>query len=437
MSHTPDARPAKVTIIVTGLVCFLIIATGVFGMHKMATSKRPPAEKPFQNKGLAVSTLPVKTETVRLTAVGYGQAEAVRVLDICPQVSGNIVDIHPALEQGGIVPEGEILLKIDDTGYAIERDKAAAQVRLTENTIAQYRVSLERDNDRLAALQRSTLLSKTEYTRLKTLYETDRVGTLSDVEAAEQDYNLCLDTEKSLIKTISLYPLQIKEALSDLARDKADLKTAGLNLARCTIRAPFSGRVQDVAVDAGTYVSTGTLALTLTDDSMLEIKVPLSDRDAFDTLRLRAGAGDRGSRAGGWISGLDAVECRLETVTGKAYAAMTATVHRAVRYDDASRTLYLAVRVERPKNGEVQGMPLLEGMFCKLYLSARSVSGVVKIPAGSLNADDTVYLARDGKLKTLPVVRETSGKDSVWISGDFLPGDRIITTPLTNPMENA
>ncbi|MCG8684807.1 MAG: hypothetical protein MI892_08030 [Desulfobacterales bacterium] len=432
-----EIRPLKKvkTALLTAIVCVLIVSVGILGMVSLAASKRPPVNKPTAPKMLSVSVIPIVETSVRLTATGYGQAEPVNIAEISPQVSGNIIEKHPALDQGGMVEKGDVLIKIDDTDYAIDMIKAQAQVKLSENTIAQYRVSQERDKDRLPAVKQNTMLTKAEYTRLKTLYETDRVGTLADVEDAEQAYNSELDTQKNLIKTIALYPLQIQEAQNDLASNMADLKTAKLNLERCVIRAPFTGRVQSETIEIGTYITAGTSALTLADDSILEIQVPLSDKDAFETLGLKSATG-----TSSWFSDLDAIGCRLESVTGKSFASMSATVHRAVEYDADSRTLYLAVRVSGLTNQEQKtdqgSVPLLDGMFCKVHFEGREVENVVKAPRTSLNSDNTVFLARDGRLKTLAVETVMSDKESVYITGAFESGDSLVTTALTNPIEN-
>ena len=427
--------------LLTAVFCLMVVGAGMLGMVKLADSRQVPPHKPEPPRGLNVSAVPVETVSVRLKASGYGQADVVNVQEISPQVSGNIVEKHPALEEGGMVKKGELLFKIDDTDYAIALEKARAEVKLDEAAIAQYRISLDRDNGRLAAAQKNTLLGKAEYQRLKTLYENDRVGTLSNVETAEQSYNSLQDTEKSLKKTIALYPLQITEAQNDLAKDKADLKTAELNLARCTITAPFSGRIKTEAVETGAYMAAGTSALTLADDRVLEIQVPLSDKDAFEVLGL--------GRSGNWFSGIENVDCRVESVTGGVAASAAANIHRVIRYDADSRTLYLAVRVFSGQTGigtEVghknsagtagTGISLMEGMFCNVNFEGRQVDNTVKIPLTALNADSTVFLSRDSKLKTLKVSQVTANATHTWVSGAFEVNDFLITSSLSSPVEN-
>ena len=412
--------------------CTLVVSGGILGMVTLASSRQAPPQKPEPPKGLSVSAVPVETASVRLKAYGYGQAAVVNVMEISPQVSGNIIEKHPALEEGGRVEKGEVLFRIDETDYAISLDKARAEVKLDEAAISQYRISLERDRDRLAAAQKNTQLARTEYDRLKTLYENDRVGTLSNVEAAEQSYNSLLDTEKNLKKTIALYPLQIKEAENDLAKDGADVKTAALNLARCTITAPFSGRIRSESVEAGAYMAAGTSALTLADDRVLEIQVSLSDRDAFEVLGLGSG----------WRVTAGDVNCRAESVTGNVTAAAPAEIHRIVRYDAETRTVCLAVRVQAGTElgagtaSAGSGLPLVDGMFCKVMFEGRRVEDAVKIPLTALNADDTVYLAREMKLKTLKVSQVTADDTHTWVTGAFESKDFLITSALSDPVEN-
>ena len=67
--------------------------------------------------------------------------------------------------------------------FKIETETAAIKSKLKENKEAQLRVSFEKDQDRLAAVIKNTLLSKAEFYRFKDLYENDRVGTLSDARS--------------------------------------------------------------------------------------------------------------------------------------------------------------------------------------------------------------------------------------------------------------
>ena len=53
------------------------------------------------------------------------------------------------------------------------------------------------------------------------------------------------------------------------------LETAETNLNRCKARAPFDARIKSVSLEKGQYVTPGQHILTLADDAVLEIQVPL------------------------------------------------------------------------------------------------------------------------------------------------------------------
>ncbi len=92
-------KKLKGPLLTTG-ACLLIIAAGILGMTSLASSRKAPPHKPELSKGLAVSAVPLEITSVRLKASGYGQAAVVNVQEICPRVSGNIVQKHATLEEG-------------------------------------------------------------------------------------------------------------------------------------------------------------------------------------------------------------------------------------------------------------------------------------------------------------------------------------------------
>lgn len=62
-----------------------------------------------------------------------------------------------------------------------------------------------------------------------------------------------------------------------LAEKKAVLE----QMSHMQIRSPFSGRIENVAVERGSFVSYGTVLSQLIDNSSLKINVYLSEQEAF------------------------------------------------------------------------------------------------------------------------------------------------------------
>lgn len=89
------------------------------------------------------------------------------------------------------------------------------------------------------------------------------------VQATEKTY----EVNARLAKLNSMSPLELDMAAAEVAKAKADIALMGAILQKCTITAPFSGRVAERLVQRYQYVTPGTPILDILDDSQLEITV--------------------------------------------------------------------------------------------------------------------------------------------------------------------
>lgn len=420
-------KPAR-----TVLVCLGLILAGMIGMNTLARAKKPLPKKAPKVATLAVDAVIATPRDVVISVKGYGQAVPVECVDISPEVSGTIRRVSPNLVQGGQVKKGETLFEIDARDYALAVKKAGINLRLQENRVKQLKVEAGKDRSRLPGVQRTTALARADHFRLKGLFEQEQVGTLAGVEGAEQTYNTLLDNERALVKSIELYPLKIREAEENFANARAELETARLNLDRCTVRAPFDGRIREEVIEPGIYLSMGARALTLANDDLLEIQVSLSEDDCFEKLGLGATVS-----SGNWFNGMEARSCRVETVTGKLTSSVRATIHRIVKYDPASRTLLVAVRIlgDSYRLDETR-FPVVDGMFCTVFIPGKTLPQAIQVPISAINDDNTVFIADNGRLRTVDVDLVMEDGDLAYITGNIPDGTPVITTRLTHPLEN-
>jgi len=89
------------------------------------------------------------------------------------------------------------------------------------------------------------------------------------VQATEKTY----EVNARLTKLNSMSPLELEMAAAEVAKAKADIALMGAVLQKCTISAPFSGRVAERLVQRYQYVAPGAPILDILDDSQLEITV--------------------------------------------------------------------------------------------------------------------------------------------------------------------
>jgi RND family efflux transporter MFP subunit len=416
-------------------VCILILIVGIGGFLALAALKKPPAEANNGERPLKVKVMPVRAQTVPITVTGYGQVRALNVVKLSAQVSGQVVELHPRLEVGEVIEEGELLLRIDPRDYAAAVAQSRAEAAQWSSVVKRLQKQASIDNGRLKTLERSRELARAEFERVQTLFATHSVGTRSGMDRAEQAYNASMDQADQMVQAVALYPIRIKESRSSLAAARARLKQAQANLERCEVRAPFNGRLTLASVEQGQFVAPGAVLAAMADDTVLEIQVPLDSRDVRKWLRF----GDaEPTAAGAWFGQPETVECRVRWTEDKEGHVWQGTLHRVVAFDQKTRTITVAVRVQaaaaRSENG---GLPLVEGMFCAVEIPGQDLPNAFKVPRSAVSYTNTVFLAQGDRLKTRPVQVARVDGDDAYITGGLSNGEKVIVTRLVDPLENS
>jgi len=418
------------------LLCVAVLAVGVAAMVALAGMKQPPAEIEAQERPIRVTVLEAAFEKVPVVITGYGEIRPLDVVAIAPEVAGRIVAVHPRMEVGEVIPAGELLFRVDPTDYQAALLDAEATVGRLKNAVVRLKKQFAVDRQRLKTLERNRDLAMAEYERLQRLYENDSVGTRSGVEAAEQAYNRAVDQVDQLMQSLDIYPIRIREAESNLASARARLTAARANLQRCEVKAPFTGRIKEADLEPGQYVNAGRSVVTLADDSVLEIQVPLDSRDARRWLRFTE---QRVSGNIAWFNRLEPVAVTIHWTEDSEGHAWQGRLHRVVKFDPQTRTLTVAIRVpaENALSRDNAGLPLVEGMFCAVEIPGRALEAVVRLPQWAVSFENTVYVAENGRLKTVPVEVARIQGDQAFVSGGLRSGDLVVTTRLVDPLENA
>lgn len=436
MNNMKSEKSSKsVTLIITRIVlCIIVLSVGVMGMKTLGRMKEPPAEVKYAERPLKVKTLKAQPEDVEVFITGYGEARALDVVTIAPEISGKIVEVHPRLEPGEIIPKGELLFKIDSRNYHAAKNEAQATVSQWKNTIRRLKKEYKINQARLKTLKRNRDLAKAEFDRIQKLYLENKVGTRSGVDSAEKAYNSAVDQADQMTQAVEIYPIQIKENESRLASANARLTTAETNLRRCQVMAPFDGRVKEVSLEAGEYVMPGQNLITLADDSVLEIHIPLDSRDARQWLRF---SNEQKQEKTAWFANLEHARCRVRWTEDIGGHVWKGQLHRVVKFDQQTRTLTAAVRINASEAVAENTLPLVEGMFCSVEIPGKTMYNVVRLPRWAVSYKNMVYLSSDGRLKTVPVeVARVQGEEA-FVEKGLDTGDEVIITRLVDPLENA
>ena len=165
-----------------------------------------------------ITTVKIKPEQFKHTLELQGNVTTKNLLTITPEYSGILTNIY--VKEGQQVSKGQLLGKIDDGG-------------LSQQT-AQYKIQAE--------------LAKTTYERQKRLWEQN------------------IGSEIQFLQAKSTYESQ-QEAVNQLQQQ----------IAKTTVRAPFSGTIDDVITEQGNVVAAGQtplMRIVNLDNMYIETEVP-------------------------------------------------------------------------------------------------------------------------------------------------------------------
>lgn len=104
---------------------------------------------------------------------------------------------------------------------------------------------------------------------------------LSSVASSIAKARLDIDRYTHLMAMGGASQMQLESVKLQLASLLAQQKEVLQQIAHMQIRSPFSGRIENVTAETGSYVSFGTVLAQLIDNSSLKINVFLSEQEAF------------------------------------------------------------------------------------------------------------------------------------------------------------
>ena len=427
------------------LLSLAVIGAGIFAMTYFKSLKKPPHRGRVKERVLQVEVKKAMPQPIETRLKGFGVAEPVTMVKLSAEVAGRIIYTHPGFEKGRTILKDEVLFKIDPADYIAELKILRAGLDQKKSLLAGIEQQFKADRLRVKTIQRTMDLSRAEYERVRVLLEENSIGNRSELDQSERSLNNAIDNFDQMKRSLSLYPVQIREAAAGIASVTANMDKAAANLARCTIKAPFPSRIVAIAMEEGEYATKGREVVTIADDSSLEIQVSLDAREASQWLSFVEGPG----KSSGWFPAPRPVSCEIASIEAK-NANYSGVVERLVEFDQASRTMTLAVKFDPSQalsqnngnnynnyNKSKDCSPLVAGMFCSVSIPGKTIEGLFQLKRWLVTTDNTVYISKEDRLKTLSVNKVYASGDDVFLSGDITPGDLLITTRLVAPLENS
>ncbi|MCY1664140.1 efflux RND transporter periplasmic adaptor subunit [Rhizobium sp. SL86] len=213
------------------------------GQHRQADAQ---GQTPGQGQGrrnggpTTVRTLAATTGTLPLDVAANGFAEAADTTTIAALQQGLVLSI--VAKDGQEVKAGDLIAKLDDRTALAAVNKDKANIASDEATLAEA----------IAAFQRAESLMKQN-------------------AQSQQSFEQAKATRDT--------------AAAKLEADKATLASDQVTLEHMEIRAPYDGRLGDIAVSPGAYVSAGASIVTITRYDPISVGFRLPQRYLPDLHR--------------------------------------------------------------------------------------------------------------------------------------------------------
>jgi membrane fusion protein, multidrug efflux system len=412
------------------LAVAVILGGGLFIRGKLASLRQPPARRVAEEVERVVETTTAHYAPELITLNGYGSVRLATVLPISPQVGGRVMRLYPNLEDGVTIPAGSELLAIDDRDLRLSMAQQQAELtRLTaENAVLEAELH---QRQQFVTLRRETLeLAEKDLARVQALRAAGDLATLSEVEAAQGRVLAQREAQLALQTDLAILPTRSAALVASRGRTEQMIAQLELDLTRCVIKAPFTGRVQMAHIELGQIVTPGQVLLQLADDNSRELAISLSAAQVTRWLRFRNGE----TQDFGWFHQLDQVPTEIRWVDAPTDLPWNGEVTRVEAYDENTRTLQVISRVLPSAAGAPPPYPLVVGMFCEVRIPGRTLPRAVRLPRHALQTDNRLFVIREGRLAAVPVTLADERGSEILINEGITEGDEVIVGKLLSPV---
>lgn len=419
---------------VFSLLAFVGLGAGLFvWLNERPTEAR---SRPRESEGQPVRVLPLETIEVVPRTTGYGDVEAAQRWQALAEVSGRVVEVHDRLEVGRVVEQGALLLRIDPSGFELERSRSEASAKAVRAQIAELQAREKSAAANLRIEKRGLELVRRDLERVQRLYETGNAS-MTEVEVAERAVIAAEKAVQGYQNTLAELPASRRVLSAQLEQQLAGVATTQIDLSKTQIVAPFTMRLREVNVSPHQVVTAGAVLVVGDGVDAFEIaaRVPMG---SLSQLRPPPPAPEPSAEGptiveappsrGSFAASLEAI-VRL-SIQGEAHT-WKGRFHRFGGVDPETRTILAVVQVDEDDDVRPQrGLRLLSGLHVEVELRGQRRGGCKAIPRNAYR-DGTVWLVdQEQRLQLREVEAELVQEDFVCLGDAVQPGARVVLSDL-------
>ena len=403
-------------LLLKGVLPLIVIA--VAGLYAKEMIENPPTapRSHGERRAKLVEVQAVHTTSRTVSVEAYGNVIPAQQVELKPQVNGKVEWLAELLIPGEHIKQGEPLLRIERRDYELAVARAQSQVHMAEAALVEARRQLTYADRDLKLEMGSQSVAKRDYELLK-----------DEIADSNRDLVLRKPQLEAVQAEVGAAKAGIESAEASLESAKAQLEQAKLDLERTSIAAPFNAIIEEKLVDRGDTVSTSTPLVRLvgSDEFWVELAVALGDLKWVELPEPNNGPG---------------AEVRLYNTAawGEDVFRIGHLLRRLPGVDDG-RMARILVTVEDPLALESQAdhdLPLLASTYVRAEITGKLVDSIVVLPQELVRQNDEVWvMGGDNALQIRKVDVIYRGRTEILISSGIEPGEKVVATELTIPVE--
>ncbi|TBW57637.1 efflux RND transporter periplasmic adaptor subunit [Marinobacter halodurans] len=360
-SRTPLLTPGRVSVLTLGLLTALLIA--VYQSAPEQKRAAPAVKSP------EFEVLEVQPRTLALTLASQGIAEPRRRLRLAFRTEGEIVEVSPAFENGGWVEKGQDLARQETLPLEL-------MLSQRKHDLSSARLHMEQARARARMARRDVAPNATAFAR---------------------------------------HEPQLEEAQARVEAARLAVKRVAADLARATLKAPFSGRLEQVNISVGETVAAGEVLGELYSAGDMEVRLPLRDR----WLVLLDGDGEVPGSGKEPLS----IPVTLEGRFAGRVRSWQGVITRREGGVSRNQMSWLIAEV----HPDAHRVPLEPGVFVEAGIHGRRFDDMVVLPRSAMIPGEGVWVVDEsGRLQRRRVSVVYKEGDRVFITGGLAAGERVL-----------
>lgn len=376
----PSRRWRWLGVLATTIACVAIVAASAAAI--VVINRTEPTAKQIsatRKSSALVETTIVERKDYSPRLSMLGTVLAARDITLGPRISGQVTEVAESFLPGGMVREGDLLLKIDAADF---ENQFSIRVSELEQKIATLKIEEGRQS-----------LAKKELKLLE-----------STIDEANRD--------------LVLRGPQIASIRAEVSAAKAAVQRAQLELDRTTIVAPFDAQIISQSVNIGSQVSPGDelarlvgtnqywVSAALPVRTLRWVQFPTDDHDGSTVILRNSDAWPPNSRRVGRVS------------------RMIGTV------DNRTRLAQVLVEIDDPLGQKDDSPPLILQSLLEVEIEGKMIQDVVRLPREYVRDNDTIWVMQDDVLQIRDCVIVFRDADHAYIRDGLNDGDEVVITTL-------